>query len=142
MARAVSTKVRCSSIERVPRTVVAISDPIAVSETATIARATSTSTSVKPATPCRSSKHFGRDNFYSPRQPIDANVVADLVARQPDRSAARHAGREKVNRRAGNALIATRRQQRLEMHVIRHAHDFAGCAGRHRAHLRVDLVGY
>src|SRR5437762_11798155 len=101
IARAVSTKVRCSPIERTPRVVTAISEPIAASETETTASATSTSIRVKPALALHFLDVVVRDNLDPSGKPVDADLVADAEPRQRDRAAARHAGREEADRLPG-----------------------------------------
>src|SRR4029079_14333153 len=61
IAREVSTKARCRSSERTPRTVVAIVEPIADNDTATTASATSVSINVKPAAACECLEQVERD---------------------------------------------------------------------------------
>ena len=137
-ARLVSTSATRRSSERTPRTVVAISEPIAASDTATTESATSTSTSVKPATPYLRIarlrlKQVERDNFDASCQPINPDFVADAMSRQRNDTAARHAGRKEANGAAGRPLIASSGQQRIEGNVIRHADDPAGCTRTDRA---------
>src|SRR5947209_2928747 len=149
IARAVSTNVRCRPIERTPRVVTAISEPIAASETETTASATSTSIRVKPPSlslpRLRGRVGWGRlnavvrNNLDPSGEPVDADLIADAKPRQRDRATARHAGCEEADRLAGRALIATRRQQRIERHIVRHADDAPGCAGAHDTLRRVDL---
>src|SRR5256885_17033638 len=98
IARAVSTSVKCSPIERTPRVVTAISEPIAASETETTASATSTSIRVKPALALRLLDAIVRNNLNPSGEPVDANFVADAEPRQRNCAAARHPGREEANR--------------------------------------------
>src|SRR5258706_14345322 len=99
--RAVSTRARCCSIERTPRDAVAVTDPIAASEMATTAIATSTSMSVNPAAFAGlrpASQDPARDNFDSSGQPVHADLVAGARPRQGDGAAAGHPGREETDR--------------------------------------------
>src|SRR5215475_2255515 len=109
----------CSS-NRVPRTLVATSAPIAESETARIARATSTSTSVKPSVPPLAA--ILRNNLNSPRHPIHAHLVRDTLPAQGDNPAAGHSSRKKTNDPTGSVLAATGRQQGIHLDVLRHSH--------------------
>src|SRR5262249_57509472 len=86
-ARVVSTRAtRCSSV-RTPRTEVAITAPMAASDAATTASATSASMMVKPAL-LRRSVGVAGDNFDSSRQPVDAYLVAHSEPGQRDGTAA------------------------------------------------------
>ena len=78
-ARAVSNRVKCPSIERMPRAVLAIKLPIAAITMATIDNATSASISVKPATPW--SGGVERDNLDPSCQPIDAHLITNSQVR-------------------------------------------------------------
>src|ERR1043165_5017178 len=109
IARAVSPSVRCSPTARAPRVVTAMSEPIAASEIATTESATSTSIRVKPRV--RRLKPFRGNNLYSSGKPVDADLIADAEARQRDRAAAGHAGREELDGWAGCALITARGEQ-------------------------------
>src|SRR6266540_1248903 len=84
--RAVSTSDRCPPTERAPRTVTAISEPIADSDTATTVSATSTSISVKPRLPCffliDALGLLERNNLDTSRQPVDADLIADAEPRE------------------------------------------------------------
>src|SRR5215470_9119100 len=77
-ARAVSISMRLVSIERAPRTVVAINDPIAASATAITASATTTSIRVKPAVLRRrlDLTPVERGKLDPSRQPVDPDLVA------------------------------------------------------------------
>src|SRR5947209_11117068 len=141
IARAVSTNVRCRPIERTPRVVTAMSEPMAASDTETTASATSTSIRVKPPSlslpRLRGRAGWGRldavvrNNLDPSGEPVDADFVADAEARQRDRAAARHARGEEADRLPGRALIAARGEQRIECYIVGHANDPAGCAGAH-----------
>src|SRR3954471_10552160 len=135
--RAVSTSVRCSPTARAPRVVTAISEPIAASEIATTDNATSTSIKVKPRSRCL--EPFRRNNFYSSRQPVDADLVADAEPRQRDRAAARHAGCEELDGWTGRPLIAAGREQRVKSDIVGHLNDTAGRARADHAQRRVHL---
>src|SRR5262249_39126452 len=130
--RAVSTSIRLVSSERAPRTVLAISEPMAASATATTASATSTSISMKPwasrrsdrrqrasrarrASCTRRSRHAAilvilktteRGNFYASRQPIDADLVPGAQPAERDHAAARHAAGKEADGGTGETLIA------------------------------------
>src|SRR5262249_24208510 len=86
-ARVVSTSATCCSSERTPRTEVAITAPIAASDAATTASATSASMMVKPALLRRSERVAG-DNFDSSGQPVDAYLVAHSESGQRNGAAA------------------------------------------------------
>src|ERR1700723_2843963 len=103
--RTVCISVTCCSSERTPRTFVDITDPIATTETATTASATSTSMIVKPAS-WPSIGGVARNNFDPSGQPVDANFIADILARQGHGSAARHAAGKEADRRQRRALVA------------------------------------
>src|SRR5256885_5378851 len=128
IARAVSTSVKCSPMERTPRVVTAISEPIAASETETTASATRTSIRVKPALALRLSDAVVRNNLDPSGEPVDADLVADAEPRQCDRAPARHAGREEADPLAGRTLVAARGQHCVERHILRHPDDAAGHA--------------
>src|SRR4029077_9714712 len=147
--RAVSTSVRCNPIERTPRVVTAMSEPMAASDTETTASATSTSIRVTPPSlslpRLRGRVGWGRldavvrNNLDPSGEPIDADLVTDAEPRQRDSAAARHAGREEADRLPGRALVAARGEQRVERHVVRHAEDAAGRARAHDALRGVDF---
>ena len=154
VARAVSTRAKGWSIERIARTVVDIREPMAASEADTMASAISTSMSVKPATACRPVRgacpdanvleRGDRDNLDTSRQPIDPYLIAGAQAGERNGSAAGHSGTEEIDAGSGGALIATRRQQGLEMDVGRQLHHPSGRARAHRSaqgvHLGDDLA--
>jgi hypothetical protein len=77
IAREVSTKARRRSIERAPRTVVAMVEPIAASETATTASAISTSINVNPAFAAGRLELVERDNLDPSGEPVDADLITD-----------------------------------------------------------------
>src|SRR5882757_5141678 len=104
-ARAVPNWFKYSSIERVPRTVVAINAPIDESEIATMASATSTSISVKPAVVGLTAVE--RDNFDPSRQPIDPDLVTGTQPTQCNGAAAGHPRREKANRGSRRVSITS-----------------------------------
>src|SRR5690349_10643826 len=135
--RAVSISVRCSPTARAPRVVTAISDPIAASEIAMTASATSTSIRVKPR--WLRLKPFRRNNLYPSGEPVDADLIADTEACQRNGAAARHARREELDGFTGEPLIAARGKQRVEHHIIGHANDAAGCARADDALRRVHF---
>src|SRR5262245_54711589 len=153
-ARAVSTRIRFASSEREPRTVVAISAPMAVSATEITVSATRTSISVKPAHARRRAarraavrvrtgpNHLeaieGR-NLHTSRQPVHADLVAGAEPGQRDDAAARHATGEEADGRPGGALIAARGQHRVEADIVRHADDTARRTRADGAPDRVDL---
>src|ERR1700736_919111 len=123
MVRADSISVMCCSSERTPRLVVAITDPIATSETATTEIATSTSISVNPARASSGLERVARDNFDPSGQPVHAHLVASAEPRQHDDAAARRPGGEETDRRARRALVAAQRQHRLEGDIVRNLKD-------------------
>ena len=86
--RAVCISATCCSSDRTPRALVAISEPIATSETATSASAISTSMMVKPASPSSVAGDVTGRNLDPSGQPVDANFIADIEARQRDGAAA------------------------------------------------------
>src|SRR6187549_869816 len=96
----------------------AISDPIAASIIDVSASATRTSTRVKPASPLRSGCAV-RGNFDTSRQPVDTDLVADPLARQYDRAAARHAGWKEVDRASGCPTATTGRHCGLHVDIPR-----------------------
>jgi hypothetical protein len=87
MVRAVSNRVKCASIERLPRALLAISAPIDANATATIARATTASISVNPAVPLCA---VDCDNLDPSRQPIHAHLVAHPQPAKRNDSATGH----------------------------------------------------
>src|ERR1700675_2414725 len=78
----------CCSSDRTPRTLVAITDPIATMPTATIASAISTSMIVKPASRRSVGGGVAGNNLDPPGQPVNANFKARIEARQRDGGAA------------------------------------------------------
>src|SRR4051794_21548299 len=90
-ARAVSRRASRSSIERVPRTLLAISVVTDESTSAMIASATNTSMSVKPAQGSFGVDASGardRDNVDASGQPVDPNLEAAAGAGEGDDPAA------------------------------------------------------
>ena len=81
--RAVCVSATCCSSDRTPRTLVAISEPIATMETATIASAISTSMIVKPASRSVDAGVPG-NNLDPSGQPVDTNFKACIKASQRD----------------------------------------------------------
>src|SRR5580692_1819556 len=140
MVRADSIRETCCSSERTPRVVVAITEPIATSEIATTASATSTSMRVNPAVGPSWLEGAG-DNFDPSRQPVHAHLVAGAEPGQHDGAAAGRAGGEKADGRARRALIAAQRQRRLEADVVGNLQNAAGRPGTDGASRRVDLRG-
>src|SRR5262245_34611174 len=108
---------------------------MATSEPATSASATSTSSSVKPASP--DAVLVDRDNFDASCQPVDTHLVADAVARQRDHSAARHPGCEVPDGRAGRPVVAAGGEHGVDVDVGWHAHGAYDNAGAHNAARRV-----
>src|ERR1700722_906680 len=96
--------------------------PIAVMAIAITVNAASASTSVKPAAPAGLG-FVGRDNFHPSREPIDADLKANALARKIDRSSAGHAGGKEIDRRAGRAAAATLCQDRIEADIVGQLHD-------------------
>src|SRR5436305_13610127 len=135
--RAVSTSVRCSPTARAPRVVTAVSEPIAASEMATTESASSTSIKVKPRSRCP--EPFRRNTFYSSREPVDPDLVADAKPRQRDGPAARHTGCEDLNGRIGRPLIAAGRKQRVKSDIVGYLNDTAGRARADHTQRRVHL---
>jgi hypothetical protein len=78
MARVVSTNASRSPRDRVPRTLAATTDPMAVSDTASTASATSASINVKPASLLR--------------RKIAAQQILSIAAREPARRISGQAG--------------------------------------------------
>src|SRR6185312_16863085 len=120
-ARVVSTRTRCSSSAWLPRTPAPTSEPIDAIITASTAMATTTSMSVKPAVPA-ALERVKRRNFDASREPVDADLIADAEAGERDHAAARHAGGEEHDGRAGVALVAASGKRRVELDVGRQ-HD-------------------
>src|SRR6516164_9405283 len=100
--RAACNSATCCSNDRTPRTLVAISEPIATMTTATSASATSTSMMVKPASCGGLRSVDGRvtgNDLDPPRQPVDADFIACIETRQRDGAAAGGAVGEETDRR-------------------------------------------
>src|SRR5262249_49627558 len=97
-ARAVSTSATSASTLRAPRAEVATSAPMAASEAAPPASATSASMIVNPALPGRRSK-IARDNFDSSGEPANPDLVTDAETAEHDGAAAGHSGRKEADRR-------------------------------------------
>src|SRR5690348_11700438 len=120
-ARATCVSVTCCSNERTPRILVAINEPIETITTATSARATSTSMIVKPASRHSLDGRIAGDNVHPPRQPIDADLIARIEARQRDGAPARGAIGKETDRRQRGLPPAGLRQHRIEANIIRNA---------------------
>ena len=102
-----------------PRTATLTKDPTDNKIAAITAKVTTTSIRVKPAEPRASLQGVKRYNFNAPREPIDADLVADTEPRQLYHAATRHAGGEKYDHRPGLALITAAGQSRIELHILR-----------------------
>src|SRR5262245_32836411 len=103
-ARAVSNRVRCISIDWVPRAVVAMRAPIDDKAIATIERATKASISVNPAL---FSGGIDWNNLDPSRQPVDPHFIASARSAQCDDTAARHSGRKETDCVTGRVMPAT-----------------------------------
>src|SRR3954469_12964008 len=97
IARPVSTNVRWVSIDCVPRTLVAIKEPIAASAMARMPSATSTSTRVNPASAGRWSQGAARNNVAPSGEPLNADFIAGAQAGNGDDAATRHARGEELD---------------------------------------------
>src|ERR1700751_5578413 len=78
----------CRSSARTPRTLPAMTAPTATITTATSASATSTSRIVKPASRRSVDGDVAGNNLDPPGQPVDADFVGRIEARQRDGAAA------------------------------------------------------
>src|ERR1700722_10339176 len=107
----------CSS-DRPPRTLVALTDPIATMPTATIASAISTSMIVKPESPRSVGGGVAGNNLDPPGQPVHTNFKARIEARQCDRSAVRRSVGKETDRRQRGFLPAGLRQYGVEAHIV------------------------
>src|ERR1700758_5632081 len=81
IVRADSMREMCCSSDRTPRVVVAITDPIALNETATTAIAINTSISVNPALAWSKLQSVAGDNHNPPCQPVRADFTTDAEPR-------------------------------------------------------------
>src|SRR5580700_373043 len=111
----------CRSRARTPRTLPAITDPTATITTATNASATSTSRIVKPASRRSVDGDVTGNNLDPPGQPVDADFIGRIEARQRDGAAAGHAVGEEANGRQRRLPLARLRQHRVKMHVVGNA---------------------
>src|ERR1700743_2192727 len=107
----------CSS-DRTPRTLVAITEPIATMETATIASAISTSMIVKPASPRSVGGGVAGNNLDPPGQPVNTDFKTSIEARQPDGPPARRSVCKKTDSRQRCLLPAGLRQYGVEAHIV------------------------
>src|SRR5262249_21645581 len=123
------------------RTPAATRAPVAVSTTATTARATTTSISVNPSVARQRLQRIDRNNLDSSCQPIDAHLVTDALPRQRNRASTRHSGRKEANRVAGSAAVAAGGERRVEHHVVGHADETAARAGTNQSRNGIDLGG-
>src|SRR4051812_16760472 len=97
-----------------------MSAPMATSDTATIASATSVSIRVNPAI-ALSGETSVRDNLDPSSQPVAANLEARTERRGHKAPATGHAGPEEADGLESRSVVAILWQQRLEAHVIREA---------------------
>src|SRR3954447_21205257 len=114
---AACTSATCCSSFLLPRTDDPMSAPMATSDTATIASATSVSIRVNPAI-ALSGETSVRDNLDPSSQPVDANLVARIEMRERNDTATGHARPEEADGLESGPVVAIPRQQRLEPHVI------------------------
>src|SRR5437764_7393479 len=107
------------------------------------ASATSTSISVNPPAARRRprSQRAERDNIHTSRQPVDADLIADTLARERDGPAAGHAGCKEADRGSGAAVAAAGGKRRVEDDVFRHLNGPAGGTGADRAGAGIDRGG-
>src|SRR3984885_11334998 len=139
--RAVCISATCCSSDITPRTLVAINEPIATMETATIASAISTSIIVKPASRRSVGAGLVWNNLDPSGQPVDANLVAGVEAGQRDGAAAGCAVGKEADGRQRRLLPARLRQQRIEADVVGNADGIPRRAGTNGACLCVDHGG-
>src|ERR1700721_2302556 len=104
--------------DRPPRTLVAIPEPIATMETATIASAISTSMIVKPASRRSVGGGVAGNNLDPPGQPVNANFKAGIETRQRDGPAARRSVGKETDGRQRRLLPAGLRQDGIEAYVV------------------------
>src|ERR1700722_2996553 len=100
-------------------------------------RATRDSTSVNPRE-WLFGRGVERNNLSPSREPIDANLIADVSAPQLDGPSAGHAAGEKVDRRAGATAIACLGEQRVERDVARQLNASSARARAYDARSRVE----
>src|SRR5262245_54864149 len=115
MERAVSNRIKCASIERAPRALLAISAPIGANTTATTESATSASISVNPQTPLSA---VDCDNLDSSGQPIHAHLIAHPQTTKRNDSATGHPRRKKTNCESLSVRPAARGQKRIECDIL------------------------
>src|ERR1051325_4113263 len=137
-ARSVSRKASRWPIPCAPRIDTATSEPIAVSDAAITASATSTSIKVKPAFRLPVFLGSDRDNLDPSGEPIDPHLIAAAGPCQRDHAAARHAGGEEDDAAAGRPVAAARRHQGADHHIVGQANGLAGRARRDDAVRRID----
>src|SRR5262249_36873596 len=135
-ARSVSRKASRWPIDCAPRIETATSAPIAVSDAAITASATSTSIKVKPALLFL---RRARNNLDPSGEPIDAHLKDAPGPRQGDHSAARHPRGEEDDPAAGWTVAAARRHQGADRDVVRQANGLAGRARKNDPRRRIDL---
>src|SRR5262245_26108566 len=108
---------------------VATREPIAVSETASTAIATNTSTSVKPARLSRASPLVDGNNLDSSCEPVDPHLIARPLMRQRNGPATRHARREVADGCARRSVFAARGEHCVEVDIRGKAHNASTGAG-------------